>query len=579
MHLREWLDRLAPDLIATLRRFPFTSLLLLCTTAAILAMLNEFVSISDEFSWRVIGGLATGAVFATAGVLFHESRPEARIAGLLLGYVVPLAAIALFQVTDADWFVPWALPVISILWLSVSAFTRRDTPLETEQQRFWWLNHQAAATALIAAVAFLLIALGLAAIERSLSILFGLESQDFFYRWVLPVIAFLFTPLYWLATIPRLDAFDPQSLRQPDLIARATGFLGQFVLTPLLLAYALILLAYTLQIIVTQSLPQGMLGWMVLGFVTTGAATWLLLYPPFMRERLLVRIFRRAWFWLTVIPLLLYAVAVGVRIGAYGLTPDRMMLVMGGIWAGLLTLLFLLRRGDIRFIPGLAGAILLLFSFGPWNFERLPISSQAAVLDALLTKGGVTGPNAKPDWTPEEGARATSAMSYLFYSPAGERDLQRILAAHGVTYTPSGRGLDQLLEEIGADTAPDAAPGYINAARDPAQFIDIAATPYLVGRVATYVAGNPELAGLAFKLEAQTLTVSSATGGSTAIDLISWLGRNDREVLVDPVIDFTLGSARYRYVIEMATLAPNADGSRNVTYLDGTLFADTRPAN
>ncbi|MBI4048694.1 MAG: DUF4153 domain-containing protein [Devosia nanyangense] len=271
MHLREWLDRLAPDLIATLRRFPFTSLLLLCTTAAILAMLNEFVSISDEFSWRVIGGLATGAVFATAGVLFHESRPEAHIAGLLLGYVAPLAAIALFQVTDADWFVPWALPVISILWLSVSAFTRRDTPLETEQQRFWWLNHQAAATALIAAVAFLLIALGLAAIERSLSILFGLESQDFFYRWVLPVIGFLFTPLYWLATIPRLDAFDPQSLRQPDLIARATGFLGQFVLTPLLLAYALILLAYTLQIIVTQSLPQGMLGWMVLGFVTTSA--------------------------------------------------------------------------------------------------------------------------------------------------------------------------------------------------------------------------------------------------------------------------------------------------------------------
>ncbi len=40
---------------------------------------------------------------------------------------------------------------------------------------------------------------------------------------------------------------------------------------PLLLIYAAILLAYTAQIVVTRALPQGMIGWMVLGFVVTGA--------------------------------------------------------------------------------------------------------------------------------------------------------------------------------------------------------------------------------------------------------------------------------------------------------------------
>jgi hypothetical protein len=49
---------------------------------------------------------------------------------------------------------------------------------------------------------------------------------------------------------------------------------------PLLVIYALILLAYAAQIAITQKLPQGMIGWMVLGFVVTGAATWLIVHPP-----------------------------------------------------------------------------------------------------------------------------------------------------------------------------------------------------------------------------------------------------------------------------------------------------------
>ena len=75
------------------------------------------------------------------------------------------------------------------------------------------------------------------------------------------------------------------------------------MLIPLLLAYAAILLAYAGQIAITRPLPEGMIGWMVLGFVMAGAATWLVLYPPFLRGRVIVRAFRRSWFWATLIPL------------------------------------------------------------------------------------------------------------------------------------------------------------------------------------------------------------------------------------------------------------------------------------
>lgn len=574
MHVREWLDRLAPDLITTLRRFPFASLLIACTTVAALVVINEFVALIDDVWLRIVGGLATGAVFAVAGSLFVESRPQARVAGLVLAYLVPLLAVAAFQIRDTSWFVPWGLPAISILWLSVSAFTGTGAEREAQQERFWWLNHQAAATALIAGVAFALIGLGLVAIERSLSILFGLDVSDIFYRWVLPVIGLLFTPLYWLATIPRLDGFEPRTLREPDLIARAIGFLGQFVLTPLLLAYALILLAYTVQIVVTQSLPQGMLGWMVLGFVTTGAATWLLVYPPFMRERLLVRVLRRWWFWLTIIPLGLYALAVGIRIHAYGLTPERMLLVAGGLWAAVLTIVFLAGRGDIRFIPGLAALVLLVLSIGPWSVESLPRWNQASTLEALLTKGGITGPESKPDWTKVEAARAMGAMEVLFNSDAGRADLQRVFAAHGVPYELGDRNLDFLFGGIGPnDTADVAASGY-SMGRDLSQPVDVSATPYLIGRHTSYASGTADIAGLTFALSSQSLAVKDADGAAASVDIAAWLAKNKGTDLSDPVLAFTLDGTAYRYVVDLASITPYGNGQRGVTYLDGTLFAD-----
>src|SRR5690606_18803673 len=144
---------------------------------------------------------------------------------------------------------------------------------------------------------------GMVAIERSLSVLFGLEASDLFYRWVLPFTGLFLTPVYWLSTLPRVANVPPSETENADFTSTAIGFLGQFILVPLLLIYAAILLAYTVQIVITRELPQGMIGWMVLGFVVTGAGTWLVLHPRFMREKPLVRLFRRLWFWLTLVPL------------------------------------------------------------------------------------------------------------------------------------------------------------------------------------------------------------------------------------------------------------------------------------
>ncbi len=573
MGFRAWLEKQAPDFLLTGQRFPFAILFAALTTVVAIGALNGVDGMRDEVWGRAALGFATAAVLAVAGVYFAESRPEARVFGAVLKYGLPIAVAAAFQVTDTGWFVPYALPAVAVLWLSVSPFTRteRGAPREEVQNRFWWVNFQAFATAVIAAAAFLIVALGLAAIERSLGILFGIETGQVFYNWVLPFAGLFLTPVYWLSTLPRLSAYRAEELQRPDFLPRAFGFLGQFVLVPLLLIYGLILLAYTAQIVVTQNLPQGMIGWMVLGFVVIGAATWLVLHPPFMRSRALVRLFRRWWFWLTLIPLALFFIAVWTRVDAYGLTDERVLLAAGGVWAAVLALVFIVGRGDIRLIPALAGLLLLLVSVGPWNFANLPLAQQTMRLDALLMQPGKGGASFPPDWTPEQVAKAASIMDFLASAPAGEAKLAELLERYGMKSraVTSASVLEELGYQHPAYTVPVTG---IAAQRDSlTQQVDVSATPILLGGLTIYAAGQATVAGLNFEIVANQFRILGQSAPET--DLTEWIARQPEGALVDPWIDFAIGERKYRYVIDYMTADLAESGQRTLTYLGGTLFA------
>jgi len=575
MGFTAWLEKQAPDFLSTGQRFPFAIVFAALTTIIVIGAINDVDWMRDELWARAALGCATAAVLAVAGVYFAESRPEARLVGAILKYALPIAVVAAFQITDIAWFVPYALPAVAVLWLSVSPFTRieRGAPREEVQNLFWWVNFQAFATAVIAAAAFLIVALGLAAIERSLGILFGLETGQVFYNWVLPLTGLFFTPVYWLSTLPRLSGYRAEELERPDFLPRAFGFLGQFVMVPLLLIYGLILLAYTLQIVVTQKLPEGMIGWMVLGFVTVGAATWLVLHPPFMRSRALAKLFRNWWFWLTLIPLALFFVAVWTRVEAYGLTDERMLLAAGGIWAAVLALVFILGRGDIRLIPALGGVILLLLSVGPWNYANLPLAQQAMRLDALLMQPGKGDASFPPEWTQEQVAKAASVMDYLASSPAGDAKLAELLQRYGMKSQAVTSA--SVLEELGykhpAYTVPLTA---IAAQRDSlTQQVDVSATPILLGGLTIYGSGQATVAGLNFEIKANQFRILNQTTPET--DLTEWIVRQPDGALVDPWIDFAIGDRKYRYVIDSMSADLGESGQRTLTYLGGTLFASS----
>lgn len=580
-----WLEKQAPDFLFTGQRFWFAIVLALANTLVVIGALNNVSWLQDEQWMRAALGLATGAVVAVAGVYFRESRPTARVTGLALAYVLPLAAVAAFQVTDTAWLVPWALPAVSLLWLSVSPFTRieRGAPRAEQQDRFWWINHQAIATAAIAATAALIIGLGVAAIERSLSILFGLETGEIFYKVVLPVVGLFLAPVYWLATLRKVSDFRPGELDRADFLPLSIGFIGQFILVPLLVIYALILVAYAAQIAITQKLPQGMIGWMVLGYVITGAATWLIVHPAFMRSRPLVRLFRAWWFWLTLAPLVLFFIAVWVRVDAYGLTAERILLLAGGLWAAALALVFIIGRGDIRLIPALAGGILLLLSAGPWNYSYLSQSTQVMRLDALVMNAGADKSASPPrgNWSAEEIAEARGIIDYLTGSREGQRAVREVMGKYGVTWDPLQDGSYVVLEALGiSQPATDADVRYVTLFRDfDGVPVDVTATPYLIRPVGLYGDTAVALPPLRFTVTGGVVRVGPA--GSIdedlqVLDLTAWLTRQNSGFLVEPWIDFAVAGRSYRLVLQSASFdrGENNAGPNVLGSLDGQLFSN-----
>ena len=120
---------------------------------------------------------------------------------------------------------------------------------------------------------------------------------------------------------------------------------------PLLLVYTAILYAYAAKIALAWELPKGTLGAMVVGYLFAGAATLLLGYPSRETGGPLVRLFWRYWVWLAALPVALLFIAVWRRIADYGLTEQRYLMVLIGVWA-LILAAFRLAQGarfDLRF--------------------------------------------------------------------------------------------------------------------------------------------------------------------------------------------------------------------------------------
>ncbi len=381
--LKNWLGHILPDMQNVFRRFPLAILMVIGLTLSILYDTN-IRGLGDLMRARLFGGFVLAGYLAVILSLIGEGR--GKTVSVLVKLPVVIVGFALGYFFKDLSFLTWTAILAAILYLGNAPFFRAPR----NDVAVWDFTHKLWTAVLFTVAGSIIYTIGLFAISEALKKLFGIDVSHMVEDIFLPIgLAFL-APMAWLSMLPGPDEDEDDSLRNPGFISRAVGFLGTWILAPLTLIYAGILILYGVKIIMMGELPKGVIARLVTPFLIIGTLTWLILDPPFIQEKRLARWYSKAWFPLTIPAALLLLVSVFVRISAYGVTPERYLLVLAGLWALVVAIWYLVRRKafDIRIIPGLAALLLALASIGPWGAVSVSLRSQTARLENGLKVNG-----------------------------------------------------------------------------------------------------------------------------------------------------------------------------------------------
>ena len=447
---KKWMSRF-PDLGHVITRFPVAVVLMAIFTAIIVV---EGVSWRNESLDRALIGFIIAAYLSFCITIARESqgKSDKALVNIIVQIGLAVIIIALAYFSEALRLnLVMALGFALLILGNVVIWRAPRNDVKANNLHVWDFTHKIWTGAIFATIGSIIFSLGLMAIQETLKSLFGVNIRNLVNDLLLPIGYGFLAPLFWLSTVPQTDEDYSELYEEPSFVSKAVAFLGTWLLAPLSLIYALILLAYGVKIALAGSLPDGEIAVMTLPFLIIGTLTWLLLLPPFVAKKALARLFRRLWFFISLPASVLLAISVWTRISEYGLTPQRIGLVFAIIWAIGIGIWFIIGpkdKRDIRLITSSAAMLLLL---GVFMADRAALASQSNRFEASLKLSGIISSEGKiigdsRAITDMDAARkAKGALSYL-RSHDGEERAEKILAKYDFTLKSGGELRDQLSE-------------------------------------------------------------------------------------------------------------------------------------
>jgi hypothetical protein len=371
---------------AAFNRFPYV---LICSALSGFIAILLIEAESDDF-WYIKLAMTLGlgiALFFSLTLYFEKPHPKYKFTAprLLIGAGVLLVGFYLLSggaPTENFYlnFAQWALALH--LLAAFSPF------LATGETRGFWQYNRALflrflLSALYAAVFYVGVIIALAAIDNLLNI--KIHEKLYADIWVFSVSVLM--TWHFLAGVPR----NLKDLDKDDSYPGGLKVFTQYLLVPLVTLYLVILYLYLGKVLIKATWPQGHITWLVSLVAVAGVFNLLLLQP--VQEKAAngwIRTYAKG-FYLALFPLLgMLFVAVGKRIGQYGITEQRYFVTILGLWIFGIALYFLLHaKPTIKTVPLTLFVLTLITSLGPWGAYSASRYSQMERLKAYFIKDGL----------------------------------------------------------------------------------------------------------------------------------------------------------------------------------------------
>ena len=216
------------------------------------------------------------------------------------------------------------------------------------------------------------------AIMASFFYIFGINEPQYLYEHIAQFIFFVLAPQVCCTLVRQ----NEDEVAEPFKILR---IILNFILSPAVIIYTVILYTYFIKIVFEWDLPKGGVAWLVMGFITValiGRVT-----QSILSQRYYDWFYR--WFTLIAIPpLIMYWIGSIYRIRLYSFTESRFYLMVAGVLMTLFVLmLFRKHTRQYQLMALIFGAAIILFTYIPGiSAKSIGLACQKQRLTALISE-------------------------------------------------------------------------------------------------------------------------------------------------------------------------------------------------
>lgn len=364
-------------------RFPFTILSALAAVCVAIYMveLETFYKDFNHYPWlRILLTAVFGIpLYFCAEVRVYKNKRlrvlTIFLASILLGliyYSLPNSSTA-----NETPYVRYCLYTIAIhLIISFTPFLK-----DKNLNGFWNYNKtmflRILKALLFSGVLYLGIVLAILIVKE----LFSIKVHNNIYTELFIVLLGLFNTWFFVSGIPE----KIEELEQLKIYPNSLKIFSQYILVPLLIIYLIILYAYGTKIIISWDWPRGGVSYLISIVSIVGIFTLLLMYPyGNLKGNNWIRKFSKIYYIILIPLIVILFIAIGFRIESYGLTINRYLILIFGVWLTLISIYFAIGKTNIKLIPISLALLLFLITFGSWGMFSTSLNSQTNRLIHLL---------------------------------------------------------------------------------------------------------------------------------------------------------------------------------------------------
>ena len=220
--------------------------------------------------------------------------------------------------------------------------------------------------------------LAVMAIVASFFYIFGIEEPKHLYEHIIQFIWFVLAPQVCCTLIRQ----NEDEVTEPFKVLR---LILNFILSPAVIIYTVILYTYFIKIVFEWDLPKGGVAWMVMGFITVA------LIGRVAQSILSQRYYD--WFYnrftlIAIPPLIMYWIGSIYRIRLYSFTESRFYLMVAGALMTLFVLMLWKKRTrKYQLMALIFGAAIILFTYIPGiSAKSIGLSCQKQRLSQLISE-------------------------------------------------------------------------------------------------------------------------------------------------------------------------------------------------